>query len=294
MKTKNLSFTYSGNSTPTLHGISTIFTANTITALLGPNGSGKTTLMQLLAGHIRNHSGEIQLNNQPASLDQLSKDVFYVGNASEYAEYPIGDLLAFLRLRMNWNEALYQQLLKRFNLQPKLRKAFKKLSSGESNLLMAVFALASEAPVTLLDEIQANLDVPTRYRLYETIIELNARTADGAGPARTFVISSHMVEELETLCEEVKIIDRGKLVFANSTEALRGKYLSIQGSLAEIEKFQAAYPQLQISSTRKLGSYAELVVSVPATGLPKLNDFPTLTSQPLSFQDAFVAQLAKD
>ncbi|MCS4484169.1 ABC transporter ATP-binding protein [Gleimia sp. 6138-11-ORH1] len=294
MKTKHLSFTYRGNSTPTLEDISTSFAANSITALLGPNGAGKTTLLRILAGLISDHSGEIELNGQLANLENLHSEVFYVGSAKEYAEYAIQDILAYLSLRKTWNEELYQQLIDHFEINLKPRRTFKKLSTGEGNLLLAIFALASEARFTLLDEIQANLDVPTRYRLYEKIIDLNARGLDEAKTPRSFVISSHMVGELETLCNEVRIINKGKLIFADSTEALKAKYRSIQGSTADIEKFQKEYPHLKISFSRTLGSFKEIIVEIPPTGFPLLTDFSTLASQPLSFQDAFVAQLAKE
>ena len=86
----------------------------------------------------------------------------------------------------------------------------RKLSGGQAAILSASIALASGAPLTLLDEIQAPLDVPTRYALYEEILALAGECMEGKRPQRRFLISSHMVSELEKVAEDVSRLEEGR------------------------------------------------------------------------------------
>ena len=94
------------------------------------------------------------------------------------------------------DEQLFAHYTERFDLRVN-RKYVRKLSGGQAAILSASIALASGAPLTLLDEIQAPLDVPTRYALYEEILALAGECMEGKRPQRRFLISSHMVSELE-------------------------------------------------------------------------------------------------
>ncbi|EEH63938.1 ABC transporter, ATP-binding protein [Gleimia coleocanis DSM 15436] len=292
MELTNLSFTYPTNIHATLEQFSCHCKPGSITALLGPNGSGKTTLMRLISGRLLPSAGQVLLSETPASQDRLLSEIFYAGDASEFAYYRIKDVLAFLRLRSDWNENLYQRLVKRFDLQFNPKSNFKKLSTGQANLLFALFALAVHSKVTLFDEVQAHLDVPTRYALYQAIIEVNAVSIEDGPKPRTFILSSHMVEELEKLCSEVWVLRNGRLVFEGGVDSLRAQFLSLQGSSERINAFKSAVSAEQIVTHRDLGAFAELVVKNTSVTQQLLGSYPDLAQQSLSFQDAFVASVA--
>ena len=283
----SISHTYPGESEAALRDISLTLGDATVTALVGPNGSGKTTLMQILGGLMVPTSGSISIDGSQASADDLLTGSIIASSARDFDALYSQSLVDYARLRPTWDEKLFAHYAERFDLRIN-RKYVRKLSGGQAAILSASIALASGAPLTLLDEIQAPLDVPTRYALYEEILALAGEVMEGQRPQRRFLISSHMVSELEKVAEDVIVLKKSELLAHETIDDFTCRVSALTGHASDVERFLAAHPDLAVIASRELGSTREIVVDLrgSAVGDTELASH-SLTSSPCSFQDAF-------
>ena len=279
--------TYPGENVAALRDISLTLGDATVTALVGPNGSGKTTLMQILGGLMVPTAGSISIDGSQASADDLLTGSIVASSARDLDDANSKTLVAYARLRPTWDEQLFEHYVDRFELALS-RKSVRKLSSGQAAIFSASIALASGAPLTLLDEIQAPLDVPTRYALYEEILALAGEVMEGQRPQRRVLISSHMVSELEKVAEDVIVLKKGELLAHESVDDFTCRVSALTGHASDIERFLAAHPDLAVIASRELGSTREIVVDLRGASITEA-DLAThsLSAAPCSFQDAF-------
>lgn len=279
--------TYPGENVAALRDISLTLGDATVTALVGPNGSGKTTLMQILGGLMVPAAGSISIDGSQASADDLLTGSIVASSARDLDDANSKTLIAYARLRPTWDEQLFEHYVDRFELALS-RKSVRKLSSGQAAIFSASIALASGAPLTLLDEIQAPLDVPTRYALYEEILALAGEVMEGQRPQRRFLISSHMVSELEKVAEDVIVLKKGELLAHESVDDFTARVTSVTGHASDVERFLGERPTLAVIASRELGSTREIVVDLRGASITEA-DLAThsLSAAPCSFQDAF-------
>ncbi|MBF1253891.1 MAG: ABC transporter ATP-binding protein [Isoptericola variabilis] len=279
--------TYPGENVAALRDISLTLGDATVTALVGPNGSGKTTLMQILGGLMVPTAGSISIDGSQASADDLLTGSIVASSARDLDDANSKTLVAYARLRPTWDEQLFEHYVDRFELALS-RKSVRKLSSGQAAIFSASIALASGAPLTLLDEIQAPLDVPTRYALYEEILALAGEVMEGQRPQRRFLISSHMVSELEKVAEDVIVLKKGELLAHESVDDFTARVTSVTGHASDVERFLGERPTLAVIASRELGSTREIVVDLRGASITEA-DLAThsLSAAPCSFQDAF-------
>ena len=283
----SISHTYPGESEAALRDISLTLGDATVTALVGPNGSGKTTLMQILGGLMVPTSGSVAIDGIQASADDLLTGSIIASSARDFDNLSSQSLVTYARLRPTWDEQLFAHYTQRFDLTVN-RKFVRKLSGGQAAILSGSIALASGAPLTLLDEIQAPLDVPTRYALYEEILALAGECLEGKRPPRRFLISSHMVSELEKVAEDVVVLKKGALLTHESIDDFTCRVCALTGHASDVERFLAAHPDLALIASRELGPTREIVVDLRASAVGEAElATHSLTSSPCSFQDAF-------
>ena len=197
---------------------------NKIYGLLGRNGAGKTTLMQILTGQEFPTSGAVEVFGQaPHENSRVLTDVCFVKESQKYPDdFRVGHVLATARhLLPHWNEELAQTLLEDFDL-PLCRKV-KKLSRGMTSALGVTVGLASRAPLTLFDEPYLGLDAVARHLFYDRLL------ADYAEHPRTVVLSTHLIDEVSDLIEHVILIDKGRIVLDEDTDALREGAVVVSG-----------------------------------------------------------------
>ena len=283
----SISHTYPGESDAALRDVSLTLGDATVTALVGPNGSGKTTLMQILGGVMVPTSGSISIDGAQASADELLTGSIIASSARDFDNLSSQSLVAYARLRPAWDEQLFAHYTQRFDLTVN-RKFVRKLSGGQAAILSGSIALASGAPLTLLDEIQAPLDVPTRYALYEEILALAGEVMEGQRAPRRFIISSHMVSELEKVAEDVVVLKKSELLAHESIDDFTCRVCALTGHASDVERFLAAHPDLALIASRELGPTREIVVDLRASAVGETElATHSLTSSPCSFQDAF-------
>ncbi len=283
----SITHTYPGEKEAALRDVSLTLGDATVTALVGPNGSGKTTLMQILGGVMVPTSGSISIDGAQASADELLTGSIIASSARDFDNLSSQSLVTYARLRPTWDEQLFAHYTQRFDLTVN-RKFVRKLSGGQAAILSGSIALASGAPLTLLDEIQAPLDVPTRYALYEEILALAGEVMEGQRAPRRFIISSHMVSELEKVAEDVVVLKKSELLAHESIDDFTCRVCALTGHASDVERFLAAHPDLALIASRELGPTREIVVDLRASAVGETElATHSLTSSPCSFQDAF-------
>ena len=132
------------------------------------------------------------------------------------------------------------------------------------------------------------MDVPTRYAFYEELLSLAGDIMEGRRPWRTFLISSHMVSELENVAEDVVALKNGRLLAHEGVDEFTSRICAITGNAADVERFLADHSDIAVITSRALGSAREVIVDLRGRGVTDHEiAFHSLTSSPCSFQDAF-------
>jgi ABC-2 type transport system ATP-binding protein len=227
-----------------------------IYGLLGRNGSGKTSLLSVLAGFRRASAGRVRVDGQPVFENSgvVSRSCL-IRDAGEAVDIgTVRDAITFAEwLRPQWDDAFAQSLLETFGLDPKVK--VKSMSKGQRSALGTLVGLASRAPLTMLDESYLGMDAPSRYAFYDALL------ADYMAHPRTIILSTHLIEEVSHLFEEVLIIDRGRLLVHRETDALLAQGTSVTGPAAQVDEFGAGLTVLgtqQLGPTKSATIYGEL------------------------------------
>jgi ABC-2 type transport system ATP-binding protein len=184
---------------------------------LGPNGSGKSTTIRVLLGLLRADAGEIRLLGGDPWRESvaLHRRLAYVpGEVSLWPNLTGGEVIDLLgRMRGGIDDSRRGELLQRFELDPTRR--CRSYSKGNRQKVALVAALCADVELLLLDEPTAGLDPVMEAEFQEVVREEVAR-------GRTVLLSSHILAEVESLCERVTIIRDGRTVASGSLGELRG------------------------------------------------------------------------
>jgi ABC-2 type transport system ATP-binding protein len=183
---------------------------------LGPNGAGKSTAIRVLLGLLRADSGKVSmLGGDPwADAVELHRRLAYVpGDVTLWPELTGGEAIDVLgRLRGGLNQRKRDWLIERFDLDP--TKKARTYSKGNRQKVAIVAALASDVELLIMDEPTAGLDP-----LMEIIFQEAIKEEKAAG--KTVLLSSHILYQVEILCDRVTIIRQGKDVESGTLEELR-------------------------------------------------------------------------
>ena len=239
-KVNDISFSY-GNHTALKH-VSFEFPKASRIALVGANGAGKSTLMALISGALRTTQGTIEFQNQKhtdfaakrSSVSHLPQDAYFPAGVSIEK-----CLLHFSRLKgLSTSEAKHktQELLKQVGLTDARQRNDRQLSHGMRKRAAMAQALIPDAPLLILDEPTAGLDPVHAHQIREII--------RGLSPSTTLLISSHNLGELEDLCDQLVILDRGETKFCGTMrEATQSQHeikVKVSHTLNDtLEKIQA-------------------------------------------------------
>ncbi|MGV9386312.1 ABC transporter ATP-binding protein [Nonomuraea sp. NPDC003707] len=198
-----------------LDGLDLGVRAGEVHGFLGPNGAGKSTTIRILLGMVRADSGTARLlGGDPWSeAGELHRRLAYVpGDVTLWPYLSGGEVIDLLgRLRGGLNARRKADLLERFDLDP--RKKARTYSKGNRQKVALVAALASEGELLILDEPTSGLDPLMEEVFRECVREERAR--------RTVLLSSHVLSEVEALCERVTIIRDGRTVETGTLAELR-------------------------------------------------------------------------
>ena len=230
-----------------------------IYGLIGRNGAGKTTLLAGLTAQLPLDGGQVAYGGAPvweneAALADLCFSRELTGKlGASTAGLRVKDYLKAGRLFYpHWDEAYAQKLVRLFGLEEK--KRLNALSKGMTSAVTIVLALASRAPVTMMDEPTAGLDVVAREDFYRLLLE------DHTGTGRTFVISTHILEEAAPVFERVMVMKEGRLIENCETDALLAQFCAVSG---RDDAVAAACEGYEVLHTEALGRQVLCTVRAP-------------------------------
>ncbi len=235
--------------TRALDRVSVDIPENCIVGLIGRNGAGKTTLLKTTAGFLRPTSGQIKVFGEAPfdRIDTLSS-IFYMDDDRYEDSLKVMEILTLSRLYYkNFNLSMAKKLLDYFEISKKSQ--FKKLSKGTKTLLSVVMAICSRSKLTMLDEPTLGLDASHRKEFMTLVLK------DYSDCPRTFIISSHLISELEGMMEQVVLIDRGRIIFQKALEEVQNYALYLSGSKKILENLVT---QKTILTREEMGEHLTL------------------------------------
>jgi ABC-2 type transport system ATP-binding protein len=189
---------------------------------LGPNGAGKSTLINILAGLLKATQGKVSVMGHDVVNDYQAARMALGVVPQELVFDPFFNVREMLRFQAGYfgkgkeNDAWIDEVIENLGLTDKANTNMRKLSGGMKRRALIAQALAHKPPVIVLDEPTAGVDVELRQMLWTFIKKLNA---DG----HTIILTTHYLEEAETLCERVAMMKQGKIVALDTTSNLLKK-----------------------------------------------------------------------
>lgn len=259
---------------------------------LGPNGSGKSTAVRVLLGLLRADSGTVRvLGGDPwADAVALHRRIAYVpGDVTLWRGLSGGEVIdLFGRLRGGLDERRRDRLVRRFELDP--AKKGRTYSKGNRQKVALVAAFASDVDLLILDEPTSGLD-PLMEEVFQSCV------AEERDRGRTILLSSHILSEVETLCDRVSIIRKGRTVETGSLAALR--HLTRTSITAELARPPADLAKLPgVHGLDVQGHRVRLQTDTDHldTVLRALSTagITSLTSSPPTLEELFLRHYAKD
>lgn len=193
-------------------------------ALLGPNGAGKTTLISIIAGLTLANKGSVHVMGYDVrtQYQQARRNLGVV--PQELVFDPFFTVREVLLIQSGYygikeNSRWVDEIIERLDLSDKANANMRALSGGMKRRVLVAQALVHKPPVIILDEPTAGVDVELRQTLWDFIKQLNQ---DG----HTIVLTTHYLEEAETLCHRVAMLKEGQIVALDSTQNLIGKMIA--------------------------------------------------------------------
>lgn len=193
-------------------GISFAVPAGGCFGLLGPNGAGKTTTLEMLEGLLPPSGGEILFHGRPLDRDALERIGVQFQSTALQDHQRVGESLRMFASFYR-RQADLDALIRRCDLQEIIDRDTRQLSGGQRQRLLLAIALVNDPDLVFLDEPTTGLD-PQSRRNFWNLVEAIRR--DG----KTVVLTTHYLEEAEQLCDEVAIMDRGRIIAHGAPDAL--------------------------------------------------------------------------
>jgi len=262
-------------------------------ALLGPNGAGKTTLISIIAGltlankgsvHVMGHDVRTQYQQARRNLGVVPQELVFD---------PFFTVREVLLIQSGYygikeNARWVDEIIERLDLSDKANANMRALSGGMKRRVLVAQALVHKPPVIILDEPTAGVDVELRQTLWEFIKQLNQ---DG----HTIVLTTHYLEEAETLCHRVAMLKEGQIVALDSTQNLIGKMIAGKSVRLRLvpDKLPPTMRPLQIShhdgiAELKIENYAQVEFILSSLRTADIQILEMHLQQP-DLEDVFVS-----
>lgn len=198
-----------------LHRIDTVFKKGKLTVVLGPNGSGKTTLIKSILGLVLPETGAITVDGEKTTGTYLYRDK--IGYLPQINQFPgnlkVETLLRFLATLSNSDAILKSELIEEFGVTPYMAQKIRTLSGGTLQKVNLVQAFMHDTPYLILDEPTSGLDPLT-------LLKFKKLVQDARGKGKTIVITTHVLELVEEMADEIVFILEGKVYFQGKLNEL--------------------------------------------------------------------------
>ena len=245
----------------------------TICGLIGENGAGKSTTIKLILDMVERDGGTVTIlgKDNRTDLVHAKKEIGVVLGSDGIPQclnaVQVGNVMA--GIYRNWDAAVYTALCRKFELPEK--KKCKDYSAGMQRKLCIAVALSHHAKLLLLDEATNGLDPVVRDEIVDILLDF-ARDEE-----HSILISSHIVSDLEKLCDTIAFLHKGKLLLCEEKDALREEYALWHGSAAQLAELDAG------------AVYSKRVTPYGAEALVRRNAVPDGANlSPVSIEELFV------
>lgn len=229
--------------TVALDNVTVSFSQERIYGLLGRNGAGKSTLMNAITNRLFPDAGDITINGEPARENDRAQGMVYCMGEKNY----LPDTTT-VRQMFRWTADFYpgfdmeyaESLAKEFGLD--IKKKLKGLSTGYLTISKLITALACPAPYVIFDEPVLGLDANHRELFYRRLIE------NYAARPRTVIISTHLIEEIADIVEQVVIIKEGRILLDKPAEEVKAMGYAVSGKAGAVDAYCAGREVLDVES----------------------------------------------
>ena len=245
-------------------------------ALLGPNGAGKSTIIGIISSLVRKTTGSVAVFGHDIDQDfpRAKKDVGVVPQEFNFNQFEkVFDIVVtqagYYGLPRKVAEQRAEKYLRRLGLWDKQDQRSRMLSGGMKRRLMIARALVHEPRLLILDEPTAGVDIELRRSLWDFLREINAQ-------GTTIILTTHYLEEAESLCRRIAIIDQGLITQNTTTRELLAQ-LDKEVFVIDTQEALDTCPQLDGYTTELIDSHSFEVVVVKGQSLNDL--FAPLTAQ---------------
>ena len=253
--------------------------AGSVIALVGPNGAGKSTLLQLVTGLLKPVEGAVKVlgvDARTSSAQALAQVGFVAQEHPLYRGFSVADLLRLGRsTNLCWDQSLAERRLDELGIPLKRRAG--DLSGGQQSQVALALALAKRAPLLVLDEPLANLD-PVARRNFMRVL-MGAVAEDGL----TVLMSSHVIADLEAVCDWLVLLNRGRVQIAGAIEEVLAGHRLLTGPRTDTD---ASVPGVvrAVHSDR----HTDLLVRIEAD---RPDFHPAWQSHPVGLEELILAYL---
>ncbi len=260
-----------------LNDCNLVIPAGQVVGLVGPNGAGKTTLLQLAAGLLTPTTGTITvLGRTPGAPAQLRAVGFVAQDTPTYAGLSVaGHLRMGEWLNPGWDRELAQRRIGQLGLDPRQRAG--SLSGGQRAQLALTLAIAKRPELLLLDEPVASLDPLARREFLQGLMETVAEHGV------TVVLSSHLIADIERVCDYLVVLTAARVRVAGETEALLASHHRLSGPRRDSRAYPASWEVIEESHTDKQSTV------LVRTDDPILD--PAWTVRPVGLEDLVLAYM---
>ena len=238
-----------------VNDVSFVVDSGEILGMVGPNGAGKTTTIRMLMDIIKPDSGEILILGQPLGEDTKDRIGYLPEERGLYRKISVSESLSYLAALKNVDKNTASQraelLLKRLNMWPHRDKKIEELSRGMGQLIQFVATILHDPELIVLDEPFSGLDPVNTEVLKEFILELK-------GQGKSLVLSTHIMNQVEELCDKVLMINKGQAVLNGSLRDVKSRYRS-NSIILECDRLPDDLPG--VSRKTNHGGHAELFLN---------------------------------
>jgi ABC-2 type transport system ATP-binding protein len=249
VEVSHLSKSYNGQSV--VNDISFNISKGEVFGLIGPNGAGKTTIIRMLLDIIRPDSGMIRILNDTLTGELKNKIGYLPEERGLYKKLTVMETLLYLGSLKNMkSKDRASMFLDKMGMLPHKDKNISELSKGMQQKIQLIAALIHDPEFIILDEPYSGLDPVNMKLVKDLIIELG-------NEGKTILISTHMMDQVERMCDRIFMIHKGKGVLYGSVDEIRSRYgkntvlIEFEGELANIPG---------VRKINNSGNYAELIL----------------------------------
>nr|WP_279326073.1 ABC transporter ATP-binding protein [Bacillus sp. FJAT-47783] len=235
-----------------LHNATFQIEENKITGVIGRNGAGKTTLLNMIAGLTSETSGDIKVfSEKPFQSLTVSANTIFISDQMMLP--PSMTLFHTLKAASlfyeHFNLELAERLLHYFSIDP--NQYYEKLSKGMKSTFQAIIGIAARCPLTIFDEPTTGMDAGVRKDFYRALLK------DYLAYPRTILLSSHYLNEVEDLLEDILIINDGQVLMHKSISEMKEWAVGLRGDSSFVDSWTK---EKEVIHSQNIGAHEKYVV----------------------------------